>query len=65
MEKIPIRDKYLLTIEEASAYSNIGVCRLREITRDSKCPFVVYVGNKRLVKRKQFEKFLDGSYSIV
>lgn len=53
-----------MTLEEASAYSSIGVNKLREITDDEKCPFVMYVGSKRLVKRKLFENYIDNTYSI-
>lgn len=42
----------------------IGVNKLREITDDEKCPFVMYVGSKRLVKRKLFENYIDNTYSI-
>lgn len=41
-----------------------GVNKLREITDDEKCPFVMYVGSKRLVKRKLFENYIDNTYSI-
>lgn len=61
---IPFWEKVSMTLEEASAYSSIGVNKLREITDDEKCPFVMYVGNKRLVKRKLFENYIDNTYSI-
>lgn len=61
---IPISEKAALTLEEASAYSNIGVNKLREVTNDQHCPFVFYVGAKRLIKRRQFDKYLDAIYSI-
>lgn len=61
---IPFWEKVSMTLEEASAYSSIGVNKLREITDDEKCPFVLYVGSKRLVKRKLFENYLESTYSI-
>lgn len=61
---IPFWEKISMTLEEASAYSSIGVNKLREITDDEKCPFVMYVGSKRLVKRKLFENYIDNAYSI-
>lgn len=61
---IPLWEKVCMTLEEASAYSNIGVNKLREITDDDKCDFVMYVGNKRLVKRKLFENYIEKTYSI-
>lgn len=61
---VRIAEKAALTLEEAAAYSNIGINKLREISNGENCPFVLWVGNKRLIKRKQFEQFLDRSYSI-
>lgn len=58
-EKIPIAEKLALTLEEAAAYSNIGINKLREITNDADCEFVLFVGNKRLIKRKVFEKYIN------
>ena len=52
---VPISEKIALTLEEAAALSNIGVNKLREMTNDEKCDFVLFVGNKRLIKRKRFE----------
>lgn len=61
---IPFWEKAAMTLDEASAYSSIGVNKLREITDDEKCSFVLYVGTKRLVKRKLFENYLESTYSI-
>lgn len=60
MEKyaVPISEKMTLTVEETAAYSNIGVNKIRCLTEEPRCPFVVYVGKKRLIKRKEFEKFV-------
>ena len=61
---IDIKDKCVLTVEEASAYSSIGVRRLQELLRDPSCKFVLRNGSKKLVKRKAFEEYLDKSYAI-
>ena len=58
---IPIWLKSNLTIEEAAAYSGIGRHKLRELTDDS---FVLWVGSKRLIKRRLLDQFLDNMYSI-
>ena len=63
-DKIALSQKSLLTLEEASAYFNIGVCQMREITNDENCPYVLWNGSKRLIKRKPFEEFLYRSYSV-
>ena len=52
--EVPIYEKSNLTLEEAAAYFNIGVNKLRQLTDDDKCPFVLWVGSKRLIKRKLF-----------
>lgn len=58
-EKVEIKDKLNLTIQEAAAYSNIGINKIEEITRRPNCPFVLYIGRRRLVKRAAFEKYLE------
>ena len=62
--KIPPWEKFALTLEEAAAYYGIGVNKIREITNDEECKFVLWIGNKRLIKRKLFSEFLEGIYSI-
>ena len=53
-----------LALEEAAAYSGIGINKLREITNEDKCKFVLWVGNKRLIKRRLFDCFVEQAYSI-
>lgn len=62
--EVPIADKALLTLEEAAAYFNLGVNKLRELTGDDHCPFVLWNGSKRLIKRKALEEFLNTQFSI-
>lgn len=62
--KVEIKDKLNLTIEEAAAYSNIGINKIRELINYPKCSFVIYVGKKRLIKRKEFEKFIENQIEI-
>lgn len=57
--KVPVSEKVTLTIKETAAYSNIGINRIDNMLKQPNCPFVLYVGNKKLVKRKEFEKFLE------
>ena len=58
-EKVPIHLKVTLTIREAAEYSNIGIKKIDSMLRTPNCPFVLYVGTKKLVKRKEFEQFLS------
>ena len=61
---VAIADKALLTLEEAAKYFNIGINKLRIMTNDENCPYVVWNGSKRLIKRKPFEEYLYSSFSI-
>ena len=63
-EKVPIADKALLTVDEAAEYFNIGKNKIRELTEDDNCPYVLWSGSRRLIKRKPFEEFLYRQYSI-
>ena len=58
-DKVPIHLKVTLTIREAAEYSNIGINKIDSLLRTPNCPFVLYVGTKKLVKRKEFEEFLS------
>ena len=58
-EKVPIHLKVTLTIREAAEYSNIGINKIDSLLRTPNCPFVLYVGTKKLVKRKEFEQFIS------
>ncbi len=62
--QIPIWEKLNLTIEEAAAYSNIGINKIREISNKDNCPFVLWVGNKRLIKRRKFDEFVEKQFSL-
>ena len=64
IEKVPVWEKANLSLEEAAAYFGIGINKLRDMTNDENCPFVLWNGNKRLIKRKQLERFLETAYSI-
>ena len=63
MQKPEIKDKPMLTIEEAAILYNIGEHKLRELTDSDTCTFVLYVGRKRLIKRKQFDDYIAKSFS--
>lgn len=64
MIQVPIWEKLNLTLEEAAAYSNIGINKIRDITNNEQCPFVLFIGNKRLIKRKLFDAYINRAYSI-
>ena len=62
--EVPIYMKSNLTLEEAAAYFNIGINKLRELSDYDQCSFVLWVGNKRLIKRIALESYLSNAYSI-
>lgn len=62
--EVPIWRKELLTIDEAAEYTNIGQNRIAKMLKKPLCPFVLYVGRKRLIKRIRFEKYLDEMIEI-
>ena len=55
---VPIHEKVTLTIEEAAAYSGIGVNKIRELANDPRNRIGLNIGRRMLIKRKEFEKLL-------
>ena len=53
-----------MTVEEAASYSGIGIGKIKEISNNDRCPFVLWVGTKRLIKRRQFDAYIDKMFSI-
>ena len=62
--KVEIRDKINLRIEEAVEYSNIGETTIRKMLKMKGCPFLLKVGNRQLIKRKEFEKYLESIHYL-
>ncbi len=59
-EVMPIHQKYLLSVEEASIVFNIGQKTLRRFVNDhADEPFVIHIGANKRIKRKMFEQYLD------
>ena len=63
-KEVPIWEKSNLTLEEAAAYSGIGINKLRQLTNEKNCCFVLWCGSKRLIKRKLLDEYLSKTYSI-
>jgi excisionase family DNA binding protein len=58
---VPIWEKYTLTIEEASKYFRIGENKLRKLAEENpSAGWVILNGNRIQIKRKHFEKIIDG-----
>ena len=64
MKDVPIWEKSNLTLEEAAAYSGIGINKLRTLSDGEHCQFVLWIGSKRLIKRRRLDEYLDKAYSI-
>ena len=62
--QVPIWQKSNLTLEEAAAYSGIGINKLRSMTDSDECKFVLWNGTKRLIKRRKLDEYLDKAFSI-
>ena len=61
---VPIWEKINLTVKEAAEDSNIGINKIDDMLNSPMCTFVLHVGKKRLVKRKEFEKYLEKNIEI-
>ena len=64
MIEIPIWQKTTLTLEEAAAYSGIGINKIRQLSDKEDCEFVLWVGTKRLIKRRKFNEYIESAYSV-
>ena len=64
IEKVPIYRKMTLTIREAAEYSNIGINKIDAMLKQPNCPFVLYVGTRKLVKRQAFEEYMGEKLEI-
>lgn len=61
---VPVGEKYMLTMREAAEYFNIGVKKMRRLAEDNLGLFAVYNGNRYLIIRTKFEKFLEESSAV-
>ena len=64
MKVVPIWEKSNLTLEEAAAYSGIGISKIRQMSDKEDCEFVLWVGLKRLIKRRKFDEYIESAYSV-
>ena len=64
IERVPIHLKMTLTSKEAAEYSNIGINKIDSMLKQPNCPFVLYVGTRKLVKRKEFEAYIRDNLII-
>ena len=63
--KVPLWEKYILTIQEAAEYFHIGEKKLRKLVEErTDADYLIMNGNRVMLKRKLFEKYLDESASV-
>lgn len=58
-----LRDKYLLSVSEATRYFGINSTKIRNMSKEY-VGVSLYNGNKLMIKRIAFEKLLDGLDNI-
>jgi excisionase family DNA binding protein len=63
-QKIPLNEKYSLTIKEAAGYFSIGVKKMRRLAEENLGDFAVYSGNRYLILRERFEDYLRRASAI-
>lgn len=63
-EMVPVWEKKLLTLDEAAAYTGIGINKLRSMIDLPTCEFVIWIGSRRMLKREKLEEYLEKAYSI-
>lgn len=57
-KRLPISEKFTLTIGEASEYFSIGIKNMRRLAEENTDSFAVYNGNRYLIIRSRFEEYL-------
>lgn len=64
-QKVPIWEKYTMTVEEAAAYFRIGESKLRRLISENKgADFLLWNGNRPQIKRTKFENFIDRTNAV-
>ncbi len=61
---IPLSEKFNLTLNEAASYFGINVKKLRSMANERGSTFALRNGNKMLIKREAFEKYLLSKQSV-
>lgn len=64
VREIPIWEKALLTVEECTAYTGIGIRKIRDLSNDPSNNIAIWIGAKKMINRKKLDDLIDKSYSI-
>ena len=58
--QIPFYERYLLTVEETSAYFHIGSKKMYEMIQENpEAPWLLLNGNRKMIKREMFARLID------
>lgn len=65
-KKLPWWQKYTLTLNEASEYFGIGYKKLSAFVQEHVDEnFILWNGNRALIKREQFQKYMDEQMNVI
>ena len=64
MEAVPLWERTLLTFPEAAVLSGIGINKLRDIAKDPACDFIIWIGDRKMIKREKLKEYLLNAYSL-
>ena len=56
--------RYWIWITLALGYNTDKINKLYELTERDDCDFVLWIGSRRLIKRKQLEEFIERTFSL-
>ena len=61
---VPLSEKSLLTIPEAAKYTGIGVNRMRRLANKRNSKLIIWVGARKMFKRKMLDEYLKTATTI-
>lgn len=64
IKEVRVCEKAFLTLKEASEYFNVDQDKVRQLTDEDDCNFVLFNVSKRLIKKKLMEEYLNRQFSI-
>ena len=58
---IPLWLKPTMSVTEAAIYTGLSANKIYEMTSDEKCPFVIWVGSRRVIKENRLKNIWKDS----
>lgn len=55
----PLWERKCLTVEEAAAYSGIGIKKIRSLLKMKRCSFALSVGTQMFVVREKLDEYIS------